>query len=90
VEVNRAVAHGRAFGPDAGLAVLAQLDSGALSWSPLVPSVRGDLLERAGRHAEAAGAFTEAAVLTRNEGERTVLRRRAEQNHARASGPDSR
>ena len=58
VEVNRAVAHGRAFGPDAGLAVLAALDADALGDSPLVPSVRGDLLERAGLHAEAAEAFT--------------------------------
>src|SRR4029079_6650491 len=43
VEVNRAVAHGRAFGPDAGLAVLAELDAGALGDTPLVPSVRADL-----------------------------------------------
>ena len=49
VEVNRAVAHGRAFGADAGLAVLAALGPEALGGSPLAPSVRGDLLERAGR-----------------------------------------
>ena len=55
VEVNRAVAHGRAFGPDAGLAVLDAVDPGELGDSPLVPSVRGDLLERAGLHAEAEG-----------------------------------
>ena len=48
--------------------------------SPLVPSVRGDLLERAGRHAEASEAFSEAAGRTKNEGERAVLQRRAEQN----------
>jgi RNA polymerase sigma factor (sigma-70 family) len=80
VEVNRAVAHGRAFGPDAGLAVLAELDAGALRGSPLLPSVRGDLLERAGLHAQAADAFTEAAALTSNEGERSVLARRAQEN----------
>jgi RNA polymerase sigma factor (sigma-70 family) len=85
VEVNRAVAHGRAFGPEAGLAVLEELEAGALGDSPLVPSVRGDLLERAGLHAQAAAAFTEAAACTRNEGERTVLRRRAELNRGRAS-----
>jgi RNA polymerase sigma factor (sigma-70 family) len=85
VEVNRAVAHGRAFGPDAGLAVLAELDAGALGDSPLVPSVRGDLLERAGWHAEAAEAFTEAADLTRNEHERGVLHRRAELNRTHGS-----
>lgn len=87
VEVNRAVAHGRAFGPDAGLEVLARLDAGALGGSPLVPSVRGDLFERAGRHAEATEAFTEAAALTRNEGERAVLQRRAGQNRTRARRP---
>jgi RNA polymerase sigma factor (sigma-70 family) len=83
VEVNRAVAHGRAFGPDAGLAVLDVVDAAALGGSPMVPSVRGDLLERAGRHVEAAEAFGEAAVRTRNEGERRVLRRRAEENRTR-------
>jgi RNA polymerase sigma factor (sigma-70 family) len=83
VEVNRAVAHGRAFGPDAGLAVLAQLDADELGDSPLVPSVRADLLERAGSHAQAAEAFTEAAARTRNEGERALLRRRADLNLAR-------
>ena len=84
VEVNRAVAHGRAFGPDAGLAVLEELDAGALGESPLVPSVRGDLLERAGRHLAAADEFARAAARTRNEGERAVLRRRAEHNLTRA------
>ena len=77
VEANRAVAHGRAFGAEAGLAILAALPEGALGDSPLVPSVRGDLLERAGRQAEAREAFTEAASRTRNEGERAILRRRA-------------
>jgi RNA polymerase sigma factor, sigma-70 family len=80
VEVNRAVAHGRAFGPDAGLAVLDALPAGALSESPLVPSVRGDLLERAGRHTQARAAFTEAAALTKNESERAILVGRAEKN----------
>jgi RNA polymerase sigma factor (sigma-70 family) len=77
VEVNRAVAHGRAFGPDAGLAVLAALPPDALGDSPLVPSVRGDLLERAGLAAEASEAFTEAAGRTRNVSERELLLRRA-------------
>ncbi|MBD3926009.1 sigma-70 family RNA polymerase sigma factor [Nocardioides cavernae] len=80
VEVNRAVAHGRAHGAPAGLAVLDAVDPAALGDSPLVPSVRGDLLERAGRHSEAADAFADAASRTRNEGERTVLLRRAEEN----------
>jgi predicted RNA polymerase sigma factor len=88
VEVNRAVAHGRAFGPGAGLRVLDVLDANALGDSPLAPSVRGDLLERAGLHSEAAAAFTEAAGRTRNDGERTVLQRRAEENLARVSKSD--
>jgi predicted RNA polymerase sigma factor len=87
VEVNRAVAHGRAFGPDAGLAVLDELDAAALGDSPLVPSVRGDLLEQAGLYAEAAEEFNEAASRTNNAGERMVLRRRAESNLAHASDP---
>lgn len=83
VEVNRAVAHGRAYGPGAGLAVLEEVDTDALGDSPLVLSVRGDLLERAGLHAQAGGAFTEAAARATNAGERTVLQRRADQNRSR-------
>ncbi len=80
VEVNRAVAYGRAFGPDAGLAVLNELDAGVLGDSPLVPSVRGDLLEQAGLYTRAGEAFAEAATRTRNASERAVLERRAAQN----------
>jgi RNA polymerase sigma factor (sigma-70 family) len=87
VEVNRAVAHGRAFDPIAGLAVLRELDAQQLGDSPLVPSVRGDLLERAGLHAEAAAAFAEAAGRTRNKAEQAVLQRRADANLARVSTP---
>jgi predicted RNA polymerase sigma factor len=85
VEVNRAVAYGRAFGPDAGIAVLEEMDPRALGDSPLVPGVRGDLLERAELHAQASEAFTEAAARTRNESERALLRRRAEVNRARVT-----
>lgn len=85
VEVNRAVAHGRAFDPGAGLAVLEELDADQLGDSPLVPSVRGDLLERAGLHADAADAFTEAAARTRNGAERAVLQQRADENLTRVS-----
>ncbi len=86
VEVNRAVAHGRAHGAAAGLAVLDAVDPSRLGDSPLLPSVRGDLLERAGRHADAASAFDEAVALTRNEGERRVLRRRADENQRWSGG----
>jgi predicted RNA polymerase sigma factor len=71
------VAYGRAFGPQAGLAVLDSLDAAALGRSHLLPAVRGDLLARAGRAEEAAGAFREAAGYTRNESERKLLLDRA-------------
>ena len=80
VEVNRAVAHGRAFDPDSGLAILGGLPEGALAGSHLLPSVRADLLARAGRHADAAASFREAASLTANQSEQSLLLRRAEQS----------
>src|SRR3954452_3830731 len=89
VEVNRAVAHGRAFEPGAGLAVLEALPADALPGSHLVPSVRGDLLERLGRHGEAATAFREAAALTSNNSERALLTARAEECDRSAAGPMS-
>jgi RNA polymerase sigma factor (sigma-70 family) len=79
VEVNRAVAHGRAFGPEAGLALLDGLYDGPLARSHLLPAVRGDLLARAGRAQEASAAFREAAATTHNESERRVLLGRAEE-----------
>ena len=80
VEVNRAVAHGRAFGPAAGLAVLdAVADVAGSSYlGHQWHAVRGDLLSRAGRTSEAAEEFRTAASLTRNEAERSLLLRRAE------------
>ena len=81
VEVNRAVAYGRAFGPAAGLAVLEPVsDDRALAGTALVASVRGDLLERSRNHSAAADAFGEAAALTRNEDERRLLLGRAAEN----------
>jgi RNA polymerase sigma factor (sigma-70 family) len=78
VEVNRAVAHGRAFDAGAGLAVLEAIPTDALAGSPLVPSVRGDLLARLGHHDEAAASFREAAACSENQSERDLLLRRAE------------
>jgi RNA polymerase sigma factor (sigma-70 family) len=74
VELNRAVAVGMASGPEAGLRVLdAIADDPALADYHLLASVRGDLLEKAGRSAEAAEEFERAASMTRNEREREVL-----------------
>jgi predicted RNA polymerase sigma factor len=88
VEVNRAVAHGRALGAEAGLAVLEAIPDGALSGSHLLPSVRGDLLARAGRPTEAAAAFRQAAALTQNESERALLLGRAEDQSTVAARAD--
>lgn len=80
VELNRAVALGMAFGPEAGLELLEQIaDEPALANYHLLPSVRGDLLEKAGREDEAAAEFRRAADLTANERERKLLLSRAKQ-----------
>jgi RNA polymerase sigma-70 factor, ECF subfamily len=79
VELNRAVAVGMAFGPLAGLEIADALTSEpALQNYHLLPSVRGDLLERLGRTGEAREEFTRAASLTRNARERELLVKRAE------------
>ncbi|HZT97193.1 MAG TPA: RNA polymerase sigma factor [Chloroflexota bacterium] len=78
IELNRAVAVGMAFGPEAGLALLEPLRNEPVLFSyHLLPSVRGDLLVRAGREQEAAGEFRAAAALTQNSRERSLLLERA-------------
>jgi RNA polymerase sigma-70 factor, ECF subfamily len=78
VELNRAVAVGRAFGPEIGLTLLERIAAEPLLRDyHLLPSVRGDLLARLGRGAEAAAEFRRAASLTANESERRLLHRRA-------------
>lgn len=78
VEVNRAVAVGMAFGPAQGLAVADALrDEPRLKDSHLLPTVRGDLLEKLGRIDEAHAEFRRAAELTGNERERALLLGRA-------------
>jgi RNA polymerase sigma factor (sigma-70 family) len=77
VDLNRAVAHSMAFGPEAGLRLLDAIADGALrDYAPL-PAARGDFLFRAGRLAEARGEFTAAARLTRNGREAAFLLARA-------------
>jgi RNA polymerase sigma factor (sigma-70 family) len=78
VELNRAVAVGMAEGPAAGLAIVDRLAAEpALRRYQWLPSVRGDLLAKLGRHAEARAAFLEAAALAGNEREKALLRERA-------------
>ncbi|MEU7579609.1 DUF6596 domain-containing protein [Streptomyces sp. NPDC041068] len=78
VELNRAVAVSMAEGPEAGLALVDALAAeSALRDYHLLPSVRGDLLARLGRSAEARAEFERAASLARNERERELLLARA-------------
>jgi RNA polymerase sigma-70 factor (ECF subfamily) len=78
VELNRAVAVSMAFGPQAGLDLLDALSGErSLENYHLLPSVRGDFLEKLGRFAEARTEFARAASLTRNARERELLLERA-------------
>ena len=78
VELNRAVAVGMAEGPAAGLELVDALaGEQALAGYHLVPSVRGDLLRKLGRHDEARQEFARAAGMTRNARERVLLLERA-------------
>jgi predicted RNA polymerase sigma factor len=79
VELNRAVAVGMAFGPQAGLSIIDPLmQDKALRNYQWLPSVRGDLLAKLGRHEEARAEFLRAAELAHNERERELLLARAE------------
>jgi RNA polymerase sigma factor (sigma-70 family) len=78
VELNRAVAVSMAEGPARGLELVDLLASEpALRDYHLLPSVRGDLLERLGRAEEARAEFQRAASIARNGRERDLLLRRA-------------
>jgi len=78
VELNRAVAVGMAEGPEAGLSIVDRLvHEIALKEYHLLGSVRGDLLQKLGRHEEARTAFEAAAALTGNKREQDLLKRRA-------------
>src|SRR5262247_4010283 len=78
VELNRAVAVGMAFGPEAGLELVDELISEpSLKSYHLLPSVRGHLLAKLDRNEEARAEFERAAALTHNERERELLLKRA-------------
>lgn len=82
VELNRAVAIAMSEGPAVALRVVDAIDG--LAGSYLLPSVRGELLARLGRDAEAAAEFTAAAALTANERERDVLQKKAARSRGAA------
>ncbi len=78
IELNRAVAVAMAEGPEAGLTIVDRLvHEPALKSYHLLPSVRGDLLQRLGRYEEARIAFEAAAALAGNKREHELLKRRA-------------
>ena len=78
VELNRAVAVSMADGPAAGLELADKLtNEPALRGYHLLPSVRGELLRKLGRLAEAERELERAAELTRNKRERELLLARA-------------
>ena len=78
VELNRAVAVSMAFGPQAGLDLADQLAAEpSLRGYHLLPSVRGDLLMKLGRTAEAQAEFQRASELTANARERELSQQRA-------------
>lgn len=86
VELNRAVAVSMASGPQAGLELVdALLAEPALARYHLLPSVRGDLLSRLGRHDEASNEFERAAALTRNTREHEFLLERSRQSIEQAA-----
>jgi predicted RNA polymerase sigma factor len=88
VDLNHAVAVSMASGPQVALGLLDPLLAHPLMQSyHLLPSVRGDLLARLGRHAEASVEFSRAASLTRNSREQKLLveRTRVSEEKARNS-----
>ena len=88
VELNRAVAVGMAFGPAAGLEIVDGLrDEPRLQGYQWLPSVRGDLLARLGRHEEARAEFQRAAQEVRNARERELLLARVEAMSAALQKP---
>jgi RNA polymerase sigma factor (sigma-70 family) len=86
VELNRAVAVSMAFGPAAGLELVdALVHEPSLASYHLLPAVRGDLLAKVGRYAEAAAEMRRAAELTRNGAERALLLERAATSDAKGA-----
>jgi RNA polymerase sigma factor (sigma-70 family) len=73
VDLNRAVAHSMAFGPEAGLTLVDQIVPAALPHYAPLPAARGDFLFRAGGLAEARVQFEIAAALSRNGREKAFL-----------------
>jgi len=76
IELNRAVAVAMAHGPEAGLDLIAGLESGRLARYHLLHAARADLLRRLGRTGEAERAYRRAGELTENPAELALIARR--------------
>jgi RNA polymerase sigma-70 factor (ECF subfamily) len=86
VELNRAVAVAQAYGEEAGLRLLDELDSrAALPGYHLLPAARADLLRRLGRTSEAAKAYRRALDLASNPAEQRFLARRMQEVEAQTA-----
>lgn len=79
VELNRSVAHGMAYGPEKGLAIVEPLiGNPRLSDYPYLPGVRADLLFKLKRFDEAKKEFLKAAELAKNASQRALLLEKAD------------
>ncbi|MFC7246138.1 RNA polymerase sigma factor [Catellatospora aurea] len=88
IELNRAVAHGYAHGPAAGLDLLARARTGgALDGYPLAIAAEADFTARAGDRARAADLFRTAAAHAHSEVERRALLDRADELREESDGP---
>jgi RNA polymerase sigma-70 factor (ECF subfamily) len=74
VELNRAIAHAFAHGPEVGLGLIERIEG--LEGYHLKPAARADLLRRLGRGDEAAASYREALALSMNDADRRFLERR--------------
>src|SRR5918992_467629 len=87
VELNRAVAVGMAFGPEAALELVDDLTGEpALRGYHLLPAVRSDLLAKLSRDQEAQAELERAAALTQNTRERALLLERMAAHAPRNGG----
>lgn len=89
IELNRAVAVAKTSGAEAGLQIVDRLvQEASLREYHLLPTVRGDLLEKLGRHTEALAQFERAAALTGNVRERRLLQSRIDRIAQLTAGPE--
>jgi RNA polymerase sigma-70 factor (ECF subfamily) len=88
IELNRAVAVAMSQGPEAGLALIEQLDRArSLEGYYLLPAAKADLLRRLGRKTEASFEYQRARDLAPTEAERRYLGKRLAETSPGSSPP---